>query len=1033
MEDYPLVSIVIPCYNQAEYLEAALHSVLAQSKSNWEVIIVNDGSTDDTRTTAERFIDLFPGKPIRLVNKVNGGLASARNAGVKASNGEFILPLDADDMLHPLYLERTVHVLHEKPELGYVYVVAVCFGDEHKIWTGGGFEFNKLLEQNLMTCTTLFRKQAWIDAGGYNTNMKHGFEDWDLWVSMGEKGWMGQFVPEPLFLYRKHGQTMLKDTYDKYEDWSKARLMLNHPGLYPPELVERSRELLKLAEEIDLSTGETDGRKILFFHYEKPISPVGVNAGAEMALIHTARALVRKGNQVSVAGYLKDPPGEYQGVRYIDTGAEYDFVRVLSEIAGDYDVIIASARADVLEESLKYDNLQLRVLYLQIDQLAAVKRSPSVIKKVADLVICVSEAHKKAMVSQGIDPEMVEIVHNCSDPDMFYPMSDKRDDYRIAYAGALVPVKGVHNLINAFVQIRQKYPQAKLDIYGSADMWSESEYIDAANNDPAQSGLELHGKVPQDVLAEAFSRSSLMVVPSLLARPDPHPLTPMDAQSCECPAMVTPSGGLPECVEDGVTGFVLPDDSVESLIKGLDDALSNTERLRKMGKAARVRILNGFTWGGAAEKLTKAMDISIELKSLSEYRSETPKETPKIEVNSLQKMIELDSIERKVDSDVRVGFISTYNQKCGLATYAGYLLEHYNPANTFILAEYSDDDREGVDEPNVYRCWKRRNIDYNIIEKIVYEKKIDVLHVNYQMAFFPGDHFPKLLQKLRENGVKVAASYHATDGSYMGYIWMDQAADAVLVHMPYNYTQLAAVGCDVSKVHVIPHGIPEFPPMDREQIRQELGAPPELRLYISFGFVEPHKGIAENIRALKNLQGKFPFMYVILGGAHPKNPIGKQYIEECRQLVKDLEMEDCVQFMVDYIPFEQLRVMMEASDAIIMNYQSNRYETSGAAALALSSKAPVITSNAPPFADLQREVLKITENNPLDIIMMQLAGNSEIRAHLNRERERLLKERSWKNTARQIKSIYHDLLSGGGGVSPHMQVKQMKELSGVEV
>ncbi|MBC8277552.1 MAG: glycosyltransferase family 2 protein, partial [FCB group bacterium] len=209
----PKVSIIIPCYNYAEFLEPALSSILCQSYPDWEVIVVDDGSADNSAETAETFFSKFPDRKWKLIRQENAGLPSARNAGIRESSGEFILPLDADDMLHPLYLERTVPVLIKTPGLGYVYVIADCFGDEHRTWTGGEFDFGKLLENNLMTCTTLYRKQAWLDAGGYNPNMKHGFEDWDLWVGMAEKGWFGRLLNEPLFLYRKHGSTMLTETY----------------------------------------------------------------------------------------------------------------------------------------------------------------------------------------------------------------------------------------------------------------------------------------------------------------------------------------------------------------------------------------------------------------------------------------------------------------------------------------------------------------------------------------------------------------------------------------------------------------------------------------------------------------------------------------------------------------------------------------------------------------------------------------------------------------------------------------------------
>lgn len=1014
-QNHPLVSVVIPCYNQDEYLQAALASVLAQSFTDWEAVVVNDGSTDDTVETAEAFFAKFPDRRWRLVSQENSGLAAARNAGVRTARGEFILPLDADDLLHPLYLERTVPILRNNPGLGYVYVVVDCFGDEHRTWTGGHFDFNKLLEENLMACTTLFRKRAWEDAGGYNTNMIHGFEDWDLWVGMGERGWFGQLLPEPLFLYRKHGQTMLQNAYDKHDEWSRARLVMNHPSLYPPARVEEARKIINLGEESMQDEKGTKNPAILFFHYEKPLNPEGVNAGAEMALIHMARALVKKGCRVSVAGYLTGAPGVHQGVRFIDMGVNYDYAKVLAAEAAKHQVVISSARADVLEEAAKYEKLKLKILWLHVDSLSVVRRSAGQIEALCDGVICVSQAHGEMMMRQGLNGSSVHVVHNGADVELFKPLPEvTRESRRVVYAGALVPLKGVHNLYAAFQTVRKKFPDAALHIFGSADMWGESEYIDISANDPKLTGVHFRGKVPQAELAEEFCRASLLVVPSLLDRPEPYPLTPLDAQACECPVLVTPSGGLPEGLEDGITGRVLPDDSVESLADYMMEMLSDPERLRQMGKAARERILQGHTWIAAAEKMLSLIE-SLERGKEFHLQTEVigkgrPIHNPS-ESNQSRDETKDFPVETASNRN-RIGMVTTFNQKCGLATYARYLFEHYNEKNTVILAEDSNGDRTAPDGPNVFRCWRRDDKDYSRFERTVRDNGINILHINYQMAFFLNPLFYEMLNRLRGDGVKVVASLHATDGFYNGYIWLDNASDAILVHMEENRTQWAAVGCNQDKVHIIPHGMPEFPPVEREKVRKNLQIPPELQLYLSFGFIEPHKGVAENITALGKLKGRFPFLYVIMGDAHPRNPVGIGYIESCRKLVKELNMEEEVQFMIGYNPFEQLWIMMNAADAIFMNYQSNRYESSGAAALALSSPAPVITSNAPPFADLQGAVLRITENNSLDLNLIQLREIESLRQFLRRQREELLRQRSWKKTAEKIHRIYAGLNGG---------------------
>src|SRR4051812_15947600 len=113
MRPAPLVSVIVPCFGQAHYLPEAVGSVLAQTFTDWECIIVDDGSPDDTAAVAAR---LAAGDDrIKIVRQENRGLPGARNAGIRAARGRYILPLDADDRLEPTMLEKTVAVLQSDP------------------------------------------------------------------------------------------------------------------------------------------------------------------------------------------------------------------------------------------------------------------------------------------------------------------------------------------------------------------------------------------------------------------------------------------------------------------------------------------------------------------------------------------------------------------------------------------------------------------------------------------------------------------------------------------------------------------------------------------------------------------------------------------------------------------------------------------------------------------------------------------------------------------------------------------------------
>lgn len=176
------VSVIVPCYNQVEFLNECLISVLNQTYEDWECIIVNDGSTDET----EKISLEWEKKDSRFVylKKENGGLCSARNYGIAHASGKYILPLDSDDKIGSEYLERGIKVLEKDKDVGIVYCKAHLFGTENKDWILPTFDKKHLLCENLIFCSALYRKEDWKKIGGYDENLKYGWEDWEFWINM---------------------------------------------------------------------------------------------------------------------------------------------------------------------------------------------------------------------------------------------------------------------------------------------------------------------------------------------------------------------------------------------------------------------------------------------------------------------------------------------------------------------------------------------------------------------------------------------------------------------------------------------------------------------------------------------------------------------------------------------------------------------------------------------------------------------------------------------------------------------------------
>ncbi|MEB2308882.1 MAG: glycosyltransferase [Candidatus Brocadiaceae bacterium] len=239
----PLVSVIIPCYNQANFLPEAVESVVNQNYKNWECIIVNDGSSDNTTQVAKSLIKKYSDNQIQLINQVNQGLSCARNAGIKVSKGKFILPLDADDLVHSEMLKKTVALLEAQSEIAIAYTDVKQFGSANQIICADEYDFNRLRFQNHLNYCSLYRRKAWESAGGYNLNMTWGYEDWDFWISCGKKGHYGKRIPEPLFLYRVKERSMYTKALEHHQELM-AQIVLNHPNLYDSKSLLEAKRIL---------------------------------------------------------------------------------------------------------------------------------------------------------------------------------------------------------------------------------------------------------------------------------------------------------------------------------------------------------------------------------------------------------------------------------------------------------------------------------------------------------------------------------------------------------------------------------------------------------------------------------------------------------------------------------------------------------------------------------------------------------------------------------------------------------------------
>jgi glycosyltransferase involved in cell wall biosynthesis len=206
MKKSPTVSVVMPCYNHGEFVVEAVESVTNLRRQDFELIVVDDGSTDE-RTLIE--IDKLRTNGIKVIRQENKGPAGARNAGIRASQGKYLFPLDGDDRLRSGWIDHAIGILDSDPGVGVVYGDAQCFGTRTHRWQVGPFDAARLLYWNFIHASALYRRPVWEQNSGYDeTRLIQGLEDWDFWLGALEHKWRFAYLTEVFFHYRQAEQSM---------------------------------------------------------------------------------------------------------------------------------------------------------------------------------------------------------------------------------------------------------------------------------------------------------------------------------------------------------------------------------------------------------------------------------------------------------------------------------------------------------------------------------------------------------------------------------------------------------------------------------------------------------------------------------------------------------------------------------------------------------------------------------------------------------------------------------------------------------
>lgn len=227
----PVISIIVPCYNQAQYLPETLQSVLEQDYRHWECIIVNDGSPDNTEEVALEWCS--KDERFKYFKKENGGLSDARNYGIKHSVGKYILPLDSDDKISKDYTLEAINILEKDSSVKLVFCRAKLFGVHNEEWDLLPYSYdNMLFVRNCIYCSAIYKRSDYDLTIGYNVNMIYGWEDYDFWLSLLCREDKVVKLDKFHFFYRTKDVSMRTLINEEKESFLRLQIFKNHMDIY---------------------------------------------------------------------------------------------------------------------------------------------------------------------------------------------------------------------------------------------------------------------------------------------------------------------------------------------------------------------------------------------------------------------------------------------------------------------------------------------------------------------------------------------------------------------------------------------------------------------------------------------------------------------------------------------------------------------------------------------------------------------------------------------------------------------------------
>lgn len=608
-------------------------------------------------------------------------------------------------------------------------------------------------------------------------------------------------------------------------------------------------------------------------------------------------------------------------------------------------------------------------------------------------IMVISEHTKRVLRNSGVEIP-IEFVGLGLDKSILsdskeYPIKTKKK-FKFLHISSALPRKGIDVMLRAYMQEFTKEDDVCLIIktFHNADNKVEELLLDLTHDDAPEVEVIYDLDLTSAQIAYLYDNCDAVVAPS---RAEGFGLPMAEAMLKRKPLITTNySGQVDFCNQDNswLLDYDLVPASSQLPLIGSRWAEPSESQLRE-----HMRYLyENIDSQEVKTKLDLAYDTVVQM---------TWENTAERIDNFIQEISKYSLLKKK-----NFAAISTINSKCGIAEYSHDLYSRIKSsfADFHYLANTDVGDRVYDDNEQVIRVWEYAQKNFGELLTEVEQKKIELVHIQYNPPFFAIADLATLIKQLHGLGVRIFLTLHSIQFDYMDfdkYSYELNLCKAVFVHSNSDRDYLEKKG--FNNIKQIDHGIPEYMQQNKDRLKAKLGllASPVIA---SHGLIHDQRGLLETLDAVAILKQDFPeIMYLAVNAVSPNNSTSSATFEKMQQKVKELGIEENVMFFPDFLEKPEIIMLLQMADVVVMPYADLKEGASGAVRTCMSALRPVIITNSFMFKSLKAG-WRIENNHPQTIAeaVKKLTSDSALYQDELAQVTEFVRTQSWEKISREF-------------------------------